>query len=1603
MLLHFRQGIVEAQIPVFFRVTYPSVDLIVTDTNTTVAFAAGSKDYLYTEQASVANAWGPLHLGIDQWLYWDLDNRTGYRTFGITTVEPLVASTMPSSPLMDQHWYDTTTNEMKVWTGNVWSKKIRTFACKLAQGRVPVSMSANSPSFIGTQVGNTSDTYAGHILYDATTNNAIKNANGQFVTTEDKLSTKTISLSQVKVASIIVEGEAQQNMAAHTIVVFSEFGKIVHADQFVAEQPIQFGIIESSATVGQTVNVVTSGMVTSQAFDFSALGVNALLYCSATGQLVSSPVVPNQTPVAVVVDRKTIQLGVALASSTDTIPVINLATDTVYGISRLSVPAEDAEDPIVVGNNDPRFDSYVRKAGDTMSGPLYLSGTPTQDLHAATKKYVDDSRTPSAGSVYELQFAGENRTFAASSDFRVSDDWIDGTDWNTRTPSIRVGDYDVANAFVYGGSNLTISGGGGQDYIASDIIVQGGTSSSTGAVTSKNNIRAGNAYVRGGDATADQSVLPNTSYGGFVDIRGGTGKDENGDVFIVGGRSTYYVDESQTIINAWSNGGDVNIAGGGVGVDGKVAGDVNIAGGGVTPTGTGTPGNINFSTGGQSRFTIDYTGTWMIGGSSGGQPGYVLTSQGSGSPPLWLPANTSGDSDHALSSITAAVAPNTINSGSNDQTWSWDASNLTTSCLKLVNVSSDNTQSPFYDTFSTNTAKHDYWPRIDNIPTSPGLRDVTDVDCSTNLRATGSEAWNFGDETESFGGTPVPANSLLLVPSGNGGYSEHITGYMLGGFNTVGHNSFSSTMRFVPASTSGSSGGIVGLYFAGAHPLNSAVPYCIRVDLDSNASNPVVFDNGFAGQSFPLITYSNSWPGFIDGDEYRLTAYFSVGGNENIYSMITVDIAHITTQEHISFSVDTLLHNVMSDTSAYKFGHIGLWLEVIDGKGAAIASFSLDASQQTRINDKPELLRIVSDHPGIVPLSVRTSGWGELNESLRIEGSGHARLGGGMVHASQSPSSISYYAPVFYHSPQSQPQAFTTLVDGGQYFDRDNPVEFDVTDGSLTTALTYPTLGGSTVVQGGVGIWGNQTDSGYTDVCALGGRVVLSGGRPASLVNENYDVLYTQPVGGDVLIHGGDIETHEPIGFGGSVYIRGGVGSTVGSVAISAGIPSDTPDTDTFLPPGGVIHNSALTVSPDDISIAFDDIARYRFMSDNIELNGSIASAGQVITFDGTRVVWGDAGGSSLDGYTVGGTVSDHKVTALGVGAFGSHRYYESTVVNNNVAVGNDALGSMTKGTGNIAVGSMAMQYANSSGFYWTSDNVVVGTMSGYRLYSMSDMSSAGNVMVGNYITSSNTPSVSRNNVYLGDSVAHNATFTSDNVCIGKGSGYSMTTTSYNVCVGKDSGYSLSTGSYNTLVGVGAHVSGNGSTYVTAIGPNALSLMQDGSPATSLTNATGLGNNVKVSGSNQVQLGNSSTTTYVYGTVQNRSDIRDKADVKPTAIGLDFINMIEAVDYRWDMRDDYIETTIDETTGKSVAVIREKDGSKKRNRYHHGVIAQQVKQAADAIGVDFGGFQNHAINGGCDVMTIGYDEFIAPLIRAVQELSTKLDDALAKIAKLESQ
>ena len=66
-------------------------------------------------------------------------------------------------------------------------------------------------------------------------------------------------------------------------------------------------------------------------------------------------------------------------------------------------------------------EKYVKKSGDAMTGPLTLSGEPTADLHAATKKYADSKASAQALTAH-----------AANSSIHVSD--VDKGKWNGMLP-----------------------------------------------------------------------------------------------------------------------------------------------------------------------------------------------------------------------------------------------------------------------------------------------------------------------------------------------------------------------------------------------------------------------------------------------------------------------------------------------------------------------------------------------------------------------------------------------------------------------------------------------------------------------------------------------------------------------------------------------------------------------------------------------------------------------------------------------------------------------------------------------------------------------------------------------------------------------------------------------------------------------------------------------------------------------------------------------------------------------------------------------------------------------------------------------------------------
>jgi hypothetical protein len=138
------------------------------------------------------------------------------------------------------------------------------------------------------------------------------------------------------------------------------------------------------------------------------------------------------------------------------------------------------------------------------------------------------------------------------------------------------------------------------------------------------------------------------------------------------------------------------------------------------------------------------------------------------------------------------------------------------------------------------------------------------------------------------------------------------------------------------------------------------------------------------------------------------------------------------------------------------------------------------------------------------------------------------------------------------------------------------------------------------------------------------------------------------------------------------------------------------------------------------------------------------------------------------------------------------------------------------------------------------------------------------------------------------------------------------------------------------------------------------------------------------------------------GTIQT-SDEREKKDIKNSELGLNFITSLRPVSYKW----------IDGGKEIEKIVYRDKDGNEvdkdsegalpaeiitksiPGNRTHFGLLSQEVK-AALPDGVDFGGWVLTDKENPDSQQALRYDQFIAPLIKAVQELS-------AKVAALESK
>ena len=214
----------------------------------------------------------------------------------------------------------------------------------------------------------------------------------------------------------------------------------------------------------------------------------------------------------------------------------------------------------------------------------------------------------------------------------------------------------------------------------------------------------------------------------------------------------------------------------------------------------------------------------------------------------------------------------------------------------------------------------------------------------------------------------------------------------------------------------------------------------------------------------------------------------------------------------------------------------------------------------------------------------------------------------------------------------------------------------------------------------------------------------------------------------------------------------------------------------------------------------------------------------------------------------------------------------------------------------------------------------------------------------------------------------------------------------FNTGVGQNSLYDNISGSLNTAIGGGAlryNIGGNNNI---AIGDN--SGTHENAP--NIFNTISIGNYGYLNASqNQAFIGNLSTA-WIGGKVNWSifSDARIKNTVTEDVKGLDFILRLRPVTYHISNK------AITALTGNKETPDFPGKYDVEKVRYT-GFLAQEVEQAAKATGYDFSGYTAPANQR--ELYTIRYAEFVVPLVKAMQEQQSIIDELKSQLTEIKKE
>jgi hypothetical protein len=142
-----------------------------------------------------------------------------------------------------------------------------------------------------------------------------------------------------------------------------------------------------------------------------------------------------------------------------------------------------------------------------------------------------------------------------------------------------------------------------------------------------------------------------------------------------------------------------------------------------------------------------------------------------------------------------------------------------------------------------------------------------------------------------------------------------------------------------------------------------------------------------------------------------------------------------------------------------------------------------------------------------------------------------------------------------------------------------------------------------------------------------------------------------------------------------------------------------------------------------------------------------------------------------------------------------------------------------------------------------------------------------------------------------------------------------------------------------------------------------------------LSNATAIGANARVYDSNTIQLGDNAVTNLYCGvSLISTSDRRLKSNIVDSDLGLNFIKTLRPVSY-----------------------FRNNDASKKTE---YGFIAQELEESLNKAGAVNNGII-HTDNKG--MYSVRYNDLFSPIVKAMQEQQTVIENQESTIEKLEKQ